>query len=214
MGCHIGHCNERRPCCCCRKEFPEADFYDLPSQYLLPEAGQFSVPTIQLRKILGGIMREKRVTSQLIESMIGQDHFRQPSYGVRSKHVHTVFISHQMMIKIPGRNSSNGSSGVAEFSSIAVSIASGCRTWQCQPNLSGDLFHLHPVLPTPTFIGLLNRFSGRPTLPCHPMTLCILSGLEPQRSIFEKMILEQATAMRRKFIIVQGSFRRVRSVGL
>ena len=104
MGCHVVIVTSGRPCCCCKKEFPEADFYDLPSYNIYyQKRGSFLVKlTIQLRKILGGIMREKRVTSQLIEQydpvMIISDN----RYGVRSKHVHTVFISHQMMIKIPG----------------------------------------------------------------------------------------------------------------
>ncbi|HAE13369.1 MAG: glycosyltransferase [Chitinophagales bacterium] len=207
MGCHVVIVTSGRPLLLLQKEFPEADFYDLPSYNIYyQKRGSFLVKlTIQLRKILGGIMREKRVTSQLIEQydpvMIISDN----RYGVRSKHVHTVFISHQMMIKIPGSKFIEWivwqwlNFQHRRFHRIWIPDVAG------EPNLSGDLSHLHPVLPNTTFIGLLNRFSGEydTTLPPNDV-LCILSGPEPQRSIFEKMILEQATAIRRKFIIVQG----------
>lgn len=207
MGCRVVIVTSGRPLMLLKKEFPHAVFHDLPSYNIYyQKRGSFLIKlTFQLRKILGGIMREKRATQLIIDQynpvMIISDN----RYGVRSKEVHTVFISHQMIIKIPGAafiewvvwqwlNFQH-----RRFHSIWIPDAAG------SPNLSGDLSHKHPTLPNATFIGLLNRFDVPENLP-EPSNdiLCILSGPEPQRSIFEQKILQQAAAIGRKFILVQG----------
>jgi predicted glycosyltransferase len=207
MGCRVVIVTSGRPLMLLQKEFPHAIFHELPAYNIYYQKwGSFIIKlTFQLRKILGGIMREKKATAAIIEQYDPVMLISDNRYGVRSKRVHTVFITHQMIIKIPG-------AALIEwvvwqwlnfqhrrFHSIWIPDAEGT------PNLSGELSHKYPTLPNARFIGLLNRFEVPEPLPeVSNDILCILSGPEPQRSIFEQKILQQAAATGRKFILVQG----------
>lgn len=71
------------------------------------------------------------------------------------------------------------------------------------PNISGELSH-PPIQGLPTFyIGLLSRmrFYQRPV---RYDVVVVLSGPEPQRSILESKILQQARELPFRFLIVQG----------
>ena len=196
-----------RPLKLLKKEFSNAVFYDVPSYNIVyQKRGSFLIKlTIQLRKILGGILRENRSLRTIIARETPDLIISDNRYGIRSKKVYSVFISHQMMIKIPG--SSFLEKVVekwlrfqhAKFDEIWMPDTAG------NPNLSGDLSHKPPLLKNSRFIGLLNRFELKETTSeIKNDVLCILSGPEPQRSIFEQKIVEQAVHLQRKFIIVQG----------
>lgn len=72
------------------------------------------------------------------------------------------------------------------------------------PNAAGLLSHPEQVLFEPQYIGLISRFQQHDALPLTYDLLVLLSGPEPQRSILEKKILEQITALQLKVAIVRG----------
>ena len=207
LDCKVVIVTSGRPLLLLRKEFPDAVFYDLPSYNIYyQKRGSFLIKlTVQLQKILAGIAREHR----LLRSIIQKEHpdliISDNRYGVRSKKVYSVFISHQMMIKFPG---SRFIEWIVQkwlewrhrkFDAVWIPDAEG------EPNLSGDLSHAPPMLPHAKFIGLLNRFeANQPESEQSNDILCILSGPEPQRSILEAQLLQQAKGMGRKMVMVQG----------
>ena len=74
-------------------------------------------------------------------------------------------------------------------------------------NLSGDLSHLKQIKPLYKFIGPLSRFSpdkSKSKLNEKFDIIAIISGPEPQRSIFEKLVLDQIKYNQLKAIIVRG----------
>ena len=76
-------------------------------------------------------------------------------------------------------------------------------------NLSGDLSHKYPLPKNAEFIGPLSRFSAKinikkPILEDEFDVVAIISGPEPQRTIFEKQIVHQYKNSKDKCLIVRG----------
>ncbi len=207
LHCKVVIVTSGRPLLLLRKEFPDAVFYDLPSYNIYyQKRGSFLIKlTIQLQKILAGIAREHRQLRAIIQKEQPDLIISDNRYGVRNKKVYSVFISHQMMIKFPGSRLIEWIVQLwlerrhRKFDAVWIPDAEG------EPNLSGDLSHAPPLLPNTKFIGLLNRFEkDEPTTEPTNDILCILSGPEPQRSILETQLLQQARSIGRKMVIVQG----------
>ncbi|MFM7646239.1 MAG: glycosyltransferase [Sphingomonadales bacterium] len=76
-----------------------------------------------------------------------------------------------------------------------------------EPSLAGALSHPVQLPSIPVqYLGILNRLSMPITdaTPYNSTLLVLLSGPEPQRSLLEKMILNQAVSYNGKLIVVRG----------
>lgn len=73
-------------------------------------------------------------------------------------------------------------------------------------NLSGDLSHSNRRRRKVKFIGILSRMRRRESELEYDAAI-VLSGPEPQRSILEHMLVEQAIALPLRTIIIQGKTR-------
>jgi UDP:flavonoid glycosyltransferase YjiC (YdhE family) len=97
-----------------------------------------------------------------------------------------AYITHQVMIKAPfleGVLHRLHRSYMERYTDVWVPD-------HATDGLSGDLGHKHPLPPRGKFIGPLSRFSGE-QLPIERDLLVLISGPEPQRTRFERMVLEQ-----------------------
>jgi len=75
-------------------------------------------------------------------------------------------------------------------------------------NLSGILGHPKHVSENVRYIGPLSRFTDSPIHQFTPYkTLAVLSGLEPQRTIFEKQLIERLLKEGEPALIVQGKMK-------
>lgn len=127
-------------------------------------------------------------------------------YGLWSKKIKSIIITHQLFVKAPL------ASQVAH-KKIGQLIANFDECWvpdtEGTPNLSGDLSHLKTFKFPHRFIGPLSRFSllqeDRNNITTDEYdVLAILSGPEPQRTVFEKMIIEQLEQNNLKGVVVRG----------
>ena len=86
-----------------KKEFPQLTAIDVPAydiQY--QKKGSFIIKIIsQLGKVFRGIKREHTITQQLIKEHNIDLIISDNRYGIYSKNIFSVIISHQMMVKIP-----------------------------------------------------------------------------------------------------------------
>jgi hypothetical protein len=73
-------------------------------------------------------------------------------------------------------------------------------------NFSGDLSHRYPLPDNAHFIGILSRFQPlQNIIPNFDYeTVIVLSGPEPQRSIFEKKMTEKFSIDTAKSLMIQG----------
>lgn len=137
-------------------------------------------------------------------------------YGLFSRSVTSIFMTHQVMIAAPA-----GFKFVEPFLSRITRFFMK-RYDECWipdfkggENLSGDLAHRFKLPVNTRFIGPLSRFfqiqetqdsaSGNPDL------LAIISGPEPQRTVFEHSILSQLKDSQINAIVVLGKTEELKS---
>lgn len=191
-------------------EFPSLQFYELEPyapEYPDKRTGMVRKMVSQLPKFYTTIRREheqlqKLVNEHNIELVISDNR-----YGCWSKDVPSIFITHQSNILMPKRFGWLApvvrvlhNRLIRNFDSCWVPDFPGGI------NLTGDLNRF-----TATeknffrFIGPLSRFkaSRKKRDPLYAVAI-ILSGPEPQRSIFEKIIKLQLSASDIKYCLVRG----------
>ena len=129
-------------------------------------------------------------------------------FGLWNKSVKTIFVTHQLMIKMPTW-AKFLEKVVHRFNIFFVKKFDHCwiPDFEGQFNISGNLSHRFALPPSAKFIGALSRFSldGKQVkIENPPNVLLILSGLEPQRSILEQIVLEQLEASKYSAVVLRG----------
>ena len=160
---------------------------------------------------LYGIIREHCLLSKTISHIQPDLVISDNRYGLWSRKVRCIIVTHQCRIKLPG---------FIRFMEYPLALLLKQmieRFDQCwipdypgKQNLSGELSHQPPHPDNARFIGPLSRFS----LNLHPDSaaentekaglLVLLSGPEPQRTKLEKIILDQVRQLDVHTLILQG----------
>jgi uncharacterized protein (TIGR00661 family) len=190
-------------------EFPSLRFIYLPGYDL--KYGQSKRLTLlkiifQIPKILIRIKRENRwlkgfLVKEKIDVVISDNR-----YGLFSIKIHSVFITHQLRIKVPfGKKIENI---IQRINYRYINKFSEC--WvpdlENEPSLAGELSHPDELTETHIrYIGCLSRLKKIDTKIIDNSLLIILSGPEPQRTIFEKILLDQLRSYPDKVNFVRGT---------
>jgi UDP:flavonoid glycosyltransferase YjiC (YdhE family) len=190
-----------------KNELPEAEFLDLPGYGITypGQGGSFRSHIFrQIPKIRRAIRDEgnwlRRAQEKGRWDLIISDN----RYGFRHPGVPSIFITHQLA-PISGM----GSLADALFRrTLYHYINRFTEVWvpdmEKEPSLAGQLSHPDSLPKIPVrYIGLLSRLDPAPTAP-GPDLLILLSGPEPQRTILEKIILEQWNQVPGSKIMVRG----------
>jgi len=183
--------------------FTELEFIRLPGfRVSYPEGKNMALKMACLSPaILLGIYKEHKRLKKIIRNYKIDAVISDNRFGMWSKKVFSVYITHQLMIKTPERMK------------WAEPLLHKAHQWiirhydECwvpdipgEKNLSGDLGHKYALHSNAHFIGILSRFNiendkaGQEVKEKAPELLFLLSGPEPQRSIFEDTILNQLKA--------------------
>jgi len=186
-----------------QKEFPDLEYHELPKyniSYSRKEAFFKLKLLLQTPKIITAIKNEKKVVEKLIRSQNISGIISDNRWGVRSKKIPSVFISHQLKVL----------SGSSTFISSKIQQKLISKFTECWvpdfediPNLSGEMGHLDGSPFPIKYIGPLSRFSKR-ELPIKYKYAIILSGPEPQRGILEQIILNEFENCVDQIVIVRG----------
>lgn len=213
-GCEVVIGADGRPMQLLQKEFPELQFVRMLGYNIsYPKNGSMALKMAsQIPKILRGIKQEHLLLKKIIKEGRIDAVISDNRFGLWSDAVPSVFITHQLMVK-----SSFGEKLIHRLSKKYISKYSECWVPDQEGvnNLSGDLAHKFPLPENAKLIGALSRFTS-PFDPLSPKRgeknnlLIILSGPEPQRTVFEEKILEQLTSSltllfkEKGVLIVQG----------
>lgn len=159
----------------------------------------------QAPKILWRIYQEhqwlkKTITDEKIDIVISDNRF-----GLFNKKIPSVFITHQLQIKAPfvwleKLIQKINYRFINHYQQCWVPDVEG------ENNIAGNLSHPKILPKTPThYIGCLSRFK-RTTNSIKLYDVCILlSGPEPQRTLFEQILLHQIKSIKnKKIIFVRG----------
>lgn len=193
-----------------KSEFPTLTFEELnTSEIRYSKTGfNFWELIIQLPKFLKNIRREKKAARRLFKKYRPELIISDNRYGFRRKNCNSVFITHQLSPLLPSSFSSLQTL-VWPVHARIIKAFDKCLIpdFPGQNNLSGKLSHGFALPQKYEFIGPLSRFSRQPN-PSTPETkkyiFIIISGPEPQRSIFFKLVLKQARGLEKQVQIVSG----------
>ena len=191
------------------KEFPEIKYQELEGYELrYATKGWLTILYIilQIPKILIKINRENRWLKGFLLANKADFIVSDNRYGFYSSKIPSIFITHQLSIKTGLGSWADKLIRFFNYRSIKKFTTCWVPDWSGKENLAGPLSH--PVqLPTVPvqWLGALSRFES-----CIQQTqrktdiLIILSGPEPQRTLLEKKILDDAILISRPFVLVRG----------
>jgi UDP:flavonoid glycosyltransferase YjiC (YdhE family) len=195
-----------------RKEFPECSMVRFPGTRITYQKTRFLAFKLMLQvpAFLFGIRREHNFLKKLIlaekPSVIVSDN----RYGAWSKSVRSIFITHQLRIILPQKLKFSEAL-LNRISRDMIRKFSECwiPDFEFHNGLAGKLSHPGMTLPNMQYIGTLSRFSTEKRFSdAGIMPVCdllvMLSGPEPQRTVFEGMIINMIIDSGLKAIVVRG----------
>jgi len=126
-------------------------------------------------------------------------------YGLHLTSIPCIFITHQLTIKSPVGKWSEKILQKRNYTFINKFTECWVPDIEGEKNLAGELSHPRPKPAIPVkYIGLLSRFEKRSSDEKKSHLLVILSGPEPQRSIFEEKIINDISHYNGTATIVRG----------
>lgn len=189
-----------------RAEFPHLTVEELPSYQIQYKSSNMVLNIArQMPRILWTIQAERKVVAQLVQQHGITQIISDNRYGCYHPDTENIFLTHQLHLIIPNRalqwiTNTLHQRVLTRFDEIWVPDLSGAD------NLAGKLAHPPLRKPLVRYIGLLSRMQVPEEIDEQEYDVAIvLSGPEPQRSILEQRLTEQAiTLPYYNFIIVQG----------
>ncbi len=157
----------------------------------------------QLPKILQSIAYENQWLKQKIKEHQIDLVISDNRYGLYNEAIPCIFITHQLTIKAPFKWLEHllrkiNYSYINRFTECWVPDMEGAA------NIAGELSHPIKMPKIPVhFINLLSRF--KPIETAQKFDYCImLSGPEPQRTVFEKIVVESIKKIKGSILLVRG----------
>lgn len=185
-----------------KKEFPNLPFFQLPSYGVNYSSKNFFFNIIkQTPQLLNAVLKENRHLKKIISENKIDGVISDNRLGCFSKKIPSVFISHQINLILP--------SSFFQWAARQVNYFFIKKYKECwvpdvsgKENLSGKLSHNTP-LKFLKYIGALSRMKKYNVEKKHDVVV-VLSGPEPQRTILEEVIINQAAKLPYSFLVVQG----------
>jgi len=189
-----------------QQEFPQLNFIELKGYRMQYSRNRSWMPVsllLQFPKLISRIYAEKRwlkkaIAEHKIDAVISDNRL-----GLSHKKIPCVYITHQLLIKTGSRFTERIAQKIHyhfinKYNGCWVPDAAG------EINLSGELSHpaVLPKVPV-IYLGALSRFEKKDT--GFKYDLCIvLSGPEPQRSVFEKLVMRDLKDIRGNTFLLRG----------
>ena len=188
-----------------KKEFPSSVFLRINCYKIRYSSNKKWLPfklLLQFPGIIFSIWKEKLwlkkiVNKYRIDAVISDNRF-----GMYSKKIPSVYITHQLLIKTGNIFSERILQKLHYYFIRKYSI---CWVPDFKENgIAGELTHPEKIPPNIVYIGPLSRFEILNDIPKIYDLLISVSGPEPQRTLFEKMILSQLINLDKKTLFVRG----------
>jgi uncharacterized protein (TIGR00661 family) len=192
-----------------RDEFPQLTFIELPDYNVRYSKHSSFFPLLfilQIPHILLQVLKERTAVSEVIKNQKIDAVISDSRYGVFSKSIPSFFITHQLRIKFP--YPLEKFEFLSEwfnrffFRYYSKIIVLDSKDY---PNFSGDLSHKGQTVNNKkvVYIGIVSS-TKKLNLSETIDVLFSISGPEPQRTYFEKIVLEQIKEINGKKVVVLG----------
>jgi len=194
-----------------QKEFPSLESIVLPGfspSYSRSENMVLHL-FLLLPQFIKSIIRDHRILKKLIEYYHFDIVISDNRYGLWNRSIKCILLTHQVMIKTPGWLRFT-EYPIYRISRLFINSFDECWIPDSaeSPGLSGDMSHKYPLPGNAKFIGPLSRFRQADFQPKNKTgenkIAAIISGPEPQRSLFEDLIKEQLTGTNITVTIISG----------
>ena len=157
---------------------------------------------LQFPKVVHSVWAENTWLKKIINQYQVDAVFADNRFGFYSTRIPCIYITHQLQIKTGNLISDTI---VRKIHYHFIKKYTFCWVPDFKENgLAGKLSHPAKIPSNVVYVGPLSRFEKINNLPKVYSLLVALSGPEPQRSIFEKMILRQLQTFRKKVLLVRG----------
>ena len=199
---------DNRPAELLKKEFPDLEHVRFPGYTIDYPVNANMAWTMfrQLPKLYRGIGEEHANLETLVRVHRIDAVISDNRWGAYSTTVPSIYIVHQLRILL---------SRLLRWGQPIVDLANGrlirpfSEVWipdrGTEDRLSGELSHDSLLPKNSFFIGPLSRLKRIDTFKKELDILVILSGPEPQRTIFEKLITEQLKQTTMRALVVRGT---------
>jgi uncharacterized protein (TIGR00661 family) len=187
-----------------QSEFPLLDFYRLPSYGITYPKNSFFFLHLfrQAPRIFKVINEEHQLIAHLVAVHKFDAVISDNRYGCYSKEIKSVFITHQLNIQLP-RFWKWGKKLVAILNLRMINRFSLCWVPDLEnAQLSGKLSYTNDQ--NVKFIGSLSRFSKAQVEVEDGFIVAIISGPEPQREIFDRLLTDELLKLDQRSLIVKG----------
>ncbi len=198
---------DKLPLALLRSEFPEAEWVQFPGTSIqYPDSGNMAWKIIQqFPGILIGFLKEHRFLRQIIVEKKIDVVISDSRHGLFTKKIPCVIVIHQIRILM---------SPSLRWAEHLVSLINKIfirRYTECwipdfagEPNITGKLSHDMPLPNNAYYIGQLSRMNRIQKKKKKFDIIAVLSGPEPQRSKFEKLLIDQLKETNLTAIIARG----------
>ena len=189
-----------------QKEFPDLTFVELRGYHMQYSKNKFWLPVkllVQFPKLMYSIYAERQWLKKIIVHYKIDAVISDNRLGLSNKEIPCFYITHQLLIKT-GNAFTEKIAQKIHYHFINKYNACWVPDAEGNKNLAGELSH-PKVLPNVAlkYLGPLSRF--KKTEVDFKYDVCVLlSGPEPQRTIFEKIILEDLKTFAGKAFLLRG----------
>ena len=188
-----------------QKEFPLLQIVELPSYNVsYPKNGKNLKLKLflQLPHIISAIKKERKIVAQLIDNKNIDGIISDNRFGVYSKKVPSVYMTHQLKVlseKTTFITTKIHQQFIRKFDECWIPDV------EENPNFSGNLGHLKNPGFNLKYLGILSRFLPEKLEIKYDLVL-LLSGPEPQRTLLENKLLLELKDFKGRVLMVRGVF--------
>jgi uncharacterized protein (TIGR00661 family) len=188
------------------REFKNVVFTQIAGYNIRYSTNKFWLPLkllLQFPKLLGVVYKEylwldKTITEFKIDAVISDNRL-----GLYSSKVPCIYITHQLQIKT-GNSFTEALAQKIHYFFINKYTACWVPDTAAENNLAGELSHPKKLPKIPVeYLGPLSRFE-KTTVEKKYDLLILLSGPEPQRTIFENLLLQEVKSFSGKVAMIRG----------
>lgn len=187
-----------------KKEFPHLTFFELPS-YNARYSSRLPLMVkifLQVPSFLRIIRQEHKIIERLVKDEGVEVILSDNRFGCYSKKVKNIFITHQLTIRMPPALRWLQRM-VNYFNHRMIRNFDACWVPDVEmDSITGEMTKASGL--SVTFIGMLSRFRKSEAVVKKYDLLVLLSGPEPQRSVFEKIVSLQLQHYTGRYLVVRG----------
>jgi uncharacterized protein (TIGR00661 family) len=189
-----------------KQEFPQLQFIDLEGYKIKYSKNKrwfrFKL-LIQFPKILSSVTKEHRWLNRVIKEHAVDAVISDNRFGLYHQSIPCVYITHQLFIKT-GNPISDLIATKIHTSYIKNYTQCWIPDYDGKKNIAGALSQAQSGLQNIHYMGCLSRFERKISSENTVDLLIVLSGPEPQRTIFEQLLFDQLRDYKGKVLFVRG----------